>query len=113
MGVIHSTSTTTIVSGQTTSPAFWCGAKVPVSLQMPAAFTGASVSFLGSNDNDTYQAIYVANALYSENVTAAKNIALDSNILAGFKYLKIVSASTETRTGGTTIVILRRRPSGG
>jgi hypothetical protein len=111
MGVIHNTATATIASGQTVGAAFYVGAKVPVSLQMPASFTGASVSFQGSNDNVTYQAIYSGSAAYSETVTASKDVALDPNILAGFPYLKIVSASAEG--ADRSIVVLTRRPVGG
>jgi hypothetical protein len=111
MGVIHSTATATIASGQTVGAAFYVGAKVPVSLQMPAAFTGATVSFQGSNDGSTYQAINIGAAAYSETVTASKNVALDSNILAGFPFLRIVSASAEG--ADRSIIVHTRRPVGG
>ena len=49
-------ATVIIKSGQTTSAPFYLGAKKPYAMQMPAAFTGATVTFLGSFDNITYEA---------------------------------------------------------
>ncbi len=95
MGVVHNTATAQILNGQTVGVAFYVGAKAPIALQMPAAFTGASVSFQGSNDNVTYQAVYIGGALYSELVTQGQNVDLDQAALAAFPYLKIVSASAE------------------
>ncbi len=95
MGAISSQATAVIASGQTLSGAFYVGHKVPLAVQMPAAFTGASISFSGSEDGVTYQPIYSGNALYSENVTAAKNCNLDGGALAPYPYLKVLSASAE------------------
>lgn len=109
MGLIHSTATATIANGETVGAAFYVGAKVPISLQMPAAFTGASVSFQGSQDNVTYQQIYSGGAAYSEVVAASKDVALDGNVLAGYPYLKIVSASAEG--ADRAIIVFTRRPA--
>lgn len=110
MGAIHNTATATIANGQTDSAAFYVGAKIPISLQMPAAFTGATVSFQGSQDNVTYQVINSAGAVYSEPVTQGKDVALDGNILAAYPYLKIISASAEG--ADRAIVVVTRRPGG-
>ncbi len=107
MGVIHNQATVIIKSGQTTSAPFYLGAKKPYALQMPAAFTGATVTFLGSFDNITYEPIYVAGAIYTETVVQGHNVDLaQPPDLAAYPYLQIVSASTEG--ADRTIIVLTR-----
>ena len=108
MGAITATATATITNGESVGNAFYVGAKLPVSLQMPAAFTGATVSFQGSGDGVTYQALYIGAAAYSETVTVSKNVQLDSSQFAGFPWLKIVSASAEG--AARSIVVHTRAP---
>jgi hypothetical protein len=107
MGVIHDQATATIANGQTTSAAVYVGDKLPATLRMPAAFTGASVSFQGSPDGVTYQALNVGGSAYTEVVAASKDVVLDSSVFAGSPYIKIVSASAEG-AARTLIVITRR-----
>ena len=95
MGVIHNRVTATIANGQTVGAAFYVGAKAPLILEMPAAFTGASVSFQGSSDGVTYQAIHIGGALYSEVVTQGTNCQVNQGALAGSPWLKIVSFGAE------------------
>ena len=108
MGCITATATATITvaTSTTVSAAFYVGAKLPVSLQMPAAFTGATVSFQGSADNVTYQALHSGGAVYSETVTPAKDCQLDPTVFAGYPFLKIVSASAE---GADRAIIVHTR----
>lgn len=108
MGVVNGSATATIANGQTVGAAFYVGAKVPLNLQMPSAFTGASVSFQGSPDGVTYQAINIGGSAYTEVVAASKNVDLDGNALAAFPFLKIVSASAEG--GDRVIIVATRRP---
>lgn len=106
MGARHSTAIATIASGQTTSGAVWIGDKYPAILQMPATFTGATVSFQGSVDLSTYQAIQWGGSLYTETVTASKNVVLSAEPFLGFSAIKIVSASSEA--ADRTITVIKR-----
>lgn len=104
MGAIKSTATATIASGQTVGAAFYVGAKVPVALVMPAAFTGANISFQGSHDGSSYQAIYNGGADYSVPVAASKNVVLNASVFAGFPFLKLVSDAAEGADRSVTVV---------
>lgn len=109
MGVIHSqaTATITVANSTTVSAAIYVGQKVPISLQMPATFTGATIGFQGSYDNVTYQTVNSGGAAYTEQVAASKDVALNGDILKAFPYLKLVSGSAEG--ADRVIVVLTRR----
>ena len=63
---------------------------------LPAAFTGATVSFKVSADGDTYGALYdAANALISITVTQARAYAFPIAVFP-FRFVTILSASNET-----------------
>ena len=90
----------TIASGATTSNELDVGAALFIAVQMPAAFTGATFTFHGSNEaGGTYAEIVDdAGAAISVTATDAKNIGLSSAIMAklsAFRFLKIVSAGAE------------------
>ena len=108
MGAIQSQKTATIANGQTVSGAVYIGDKLPVTLLMPAAFTGATVSFQGSLDGSAYQAVNVGGAAYSETVAASKNVTLDPSAFAGFRWIKVVSASAEAAARSVGVVM--RKP---
>lgn len=95
MGAIHGNATATIASGQTVGAVFYVGAKVPVALRVPAAITGANVSFQGSQDNFTFQEIYLGGAVYSVPVTASKDSVLNPAPFAAYPFLKLVSDAAE------------------
>ncbi len=76
---------------------------------MPAAFTGASVTFQGSSDGVTYQVLRSGGAAYSELVTQGTNISLDKTVFEGSPFLKIVSASAEGAERAI-VVVTRRNP---
>lgn len=100
--------TATIANAATVSDAQYIGDKIPVALQMPAAFTGTAMTFQGSWDGTTYQAINTAGSAYSETVAASKMIYLDGSKFIGFRFIKLVSGSTE---GAQRLVgIMIRRP---
>lgn len=104
MGAIQSTLTATIASGQTVGAAFFCGAKGPAALVMPAAFTGANISFQGSVDGSSYSAIISAGAAYSVAVAANQTVVLDPAVFAAFPYLKLVSDASEGGARSITVI---------
>jgi hypothetical protein len=97
MTTINRTATVTIANGQSLSAAFCLGQGVPLSVQMPAAFTGTSITFQGSNDNSTYQNLYDdAGNEITVLVSASRNVKLPAADLAGFSYYKIRSGTAGT-----------------
>lgn len=95
MPAIHGNATATIASGQTVGAAFYVGAKVPTSVRVPAAITGANLSFQGSQDNTTYREIYLGGSLYSVPVVAGKDSVVNPSVFAAYPYLKLVSDAAE------------------
>jgi len=101
------TNNVTITSGQTVSDALDLQGLALCGIQIPAAFTGASITFQGSYDGSTYQAIYnVSNTAYSITVGTSRTYAINPADFAGFRYVKIVSASAEG--ANRTIVVSTR-----
>jgi hypothetical protein len=105
------TGNAVIASGGTTSNAVDLGVSTYpdggiVGFVMPATFTGASVSFLVSVDDSTYQALNdSSNAAVSITVTQAKTYGFKADVrsvLAPFRFIKFVSASSE---GGARTII--------
>lgn len=90
------TNNIVIASGQTVSAALDLQGLALTAIQIPAAFTGASITFQGSFDNSTFQAIYnTSNTAYSITVGTSRTYAINPADFAGFRYIKIVSASAE------------------
>lgn len=88
--------TTTILSGQTDSDAINFKDFAQGGFILPAAFTGATVSFKVSNtETGTFTALYdAANVLVSLTVTQARAYAFPVALFP-FAFVKIVSASAE------------------
>lgn len=87
--------TAVIANGGTTTGAIDIRCRAGGTFQIPAAFTSASVSFLGSADGVTYVAVNdSANALISQNVTASKGYAFPAAVMQ-FRFIKIVSVGAE------------------
>lgn len=93
----------TILSGATVSSALDIGGFGNLGVVMPAAFTGATISFQVSSDGTTYQALYDAsNTLISRSVTQGRSYPLPP-ALSAWRFIKIVSASAEA--ADRTVVI--------
>jgi hypothetical protein len=99
--------TVSIATGQTVSGALLLGTAFPIALRIPAAFTGVTVSFQGSHDGVTYKPLFDGAALYAVTVTADKDVAIKQDLLSGYQWLKVVSASAEG-ADRTLILFLRR-----
>lgn len=71
---------------------------------MPAAFTGATLTFQVSPDDGTYLPLYNADGTaYSVAVAASRAVVLDPSVFIGVNYIKIVSNLAE---GGARVVTL-------
>lgn len=86
----------TIANGATTSDAVQGGDVTGYGLQLPAAFTGTTISFTVSADGGTtYQALYdITNTLVSMTVAQGRSYDLPVE-LTSWKSWKIVSGSSE------------------
>lgn len=100
-------NTVTIASSGTTSGAIDLQGLVLCQIQMPAAFTGTSITFQSSHDGTTYQALYdTSGNQLAVTVSTDRYINIAPTDFAGCRYLKIVSGSTE---GGDRIIGLVTR----
>lgn len=106
--IAETTGSVTIASGQMVSTVFDGWGYGSFAIVMPAAFTGTTLSFLGSADGVTYVPIrYQAAASTSVALTVAVSGAyLLPAELSGYRYFKIVSGSAEG--ADRTIAIIAR-----
>lgn len=104
----------TIVSGQTTSPAIDLQDFSLVAIDMPAAFTGANISFVASTGvNDgaggyaptTYKILNLGTTALSYAVAASRYVSISDFIPA--RFIKIVSDASE---GGDRVLNLTLKP---
>jgi hypothetical protein len=103
------TQTVTIANGATTSDAVEGQFNAGYGLQMPSAFTGASITFLVSADGSTFQALYDSLGTTQISVAVAASRSYDLPVeLMTWRAWKIVSASNEG--GVRSLVVIGKRP---
>jgi hypothetical protein len=89
----------TIANGQSISNAADLQSGHLLGFALPAAFTGATITFQVSVDGLTYQALHTpANAAISFTVTQAKSYGFTADIISemsNWRYIKFVSVSAE------------------
>ena len=97
----------TIDQDETTSGAIDLNGKKMVGLELPASFTGASVSFTECRSSaGTFRAVYKDDgSLYAPTVVDGY-VALDPAVMVGCAYVKIVSASSEAAARTLTAVCI-------
>ncbi len=90
-------TTVTIPNGGTTTPTIPMDPnKIPLAIELPAAFTGASISFRGSSlSGGSPVPIFFESTLYSVTVAASRFISLNRNAFEGVRFLQIVSNASE------------------
>ena len=93
---VSASGTAVIANGATTSGEISAENMAGGSFQIPSAFSGASVSFTGTNESGgTFVAIHDStNTVVSQTVTASKAYAFPATVMQ-FRFFKIVSASAE------------------
>lgn len=101
--------TATIANGGTASAAVELGASAVLAIEMPAAFTGTTLSIHGcSTSGGTFAALKDAAGTANSFVVAANDrIWVDPRLTAGWSWVKVVSGSAE---GAERIVSLLCRP---
>lgn len=93
-----------VFTASATSAAIDVAEGVVVGLEIPAGYQGTTLKFQGTSDpSGTYNDIYYLNGVAATiftltSVAENKNITLDFDRLVGFRYLKLVSSTTETLT---------------
>jgi hypothetical protein len=98
-------ASTSIAISTTTSVAIPTKGLSLVGIQMPAAFTGTAITFTGSVDCTTYQAVYSTTSGTALSYTVAQGhyVAIDPTPFYGLNCLKIVSGSTEVAARAFTV----------
>lgn len=86
-----------IASGQTASAVIACSGFVLCGIQLPAAFTGTTLTFQASIDGTTFQPVYstASGTALSYTVAQGHYVAVNPQDFQGVNYLKIVSGSSE------------------
>lgn len=95
----RSTFSATIVSGASLSGAIDVAGTTLISIQMPAAWTAANLTFQGSADGSTYADVYNDSGdEYSIPVSASRFVMLDQvqNRFRGMRYFKVRSGTSGT-----------------
>jgi hypothetical protein len=111
------TSTVTIANGESLSTALSLapGTRQLAAIQMPAAWTDASLTFAVSADGTTYSPLYFAGSEYTVEAAggavASGGIALEPRVFAAWPYVKIRSgtaASAVNQGAARTLTVLTR-----
>jgi hypothetical protein len=87
----------TIASSATSSASFPTTGLSLVGVQLPAAFTGTTLTFQGSVDGTTFQPVYSTTSGTALSYTVAQGhyVAIDPVPFYGLLFLKIVSGTSE------------------
>lgn len=95
-----STTTATIASSTTTSSAIDLGGTTLAGIQLPASFTGTSITFQAATTlGGTYQTVITSGgSTVSVAVTAGRFVTLSPSDFAGIQFLKLVSSASEAAT---------------
>lgn len=109
--------TATIASGASLSGAITMhqdqNPQVPVALEMPAAWTAASLTFAVSYDGVTYLPLYDdGGSELTLTVSTSRHVALEPRYFIGVRYLKVRSgpAGTPVNQGGDRDINVLTRP---
>lgn len=86
-------TTVTIANAGTETPTITMDpSKIPLAIEMPAAFTGTAITFKAcSQVGGTPVPLYFEGTLYSVAVAASRFISLNRAAFEGVKYLQLVS----------------------
>ena len=98
----------TIANAATTSGAINLEGKKLVGIEIPASFTGATVSFTQCrSEGGTYIPVYNDDgSLYSVTATDAAYVRVNPAVFAGCAFIKVVSASSESGEKVVTVVCI-------
>ena len=107
--VVTNNLTATIAVGQTVSGAVDLSATFLTALIIPANFDGSQITFEVSNDGTNFYAYRnTSNTVIIATVTAGSAMGIVPSDFASWRYIKIVSVTTQTTTD--TVIGLVTRP---
>lgn len=107
--VTTSGNSVTIPVNDTTSNAIDLQGTFLVGLIFPSTFDGTQLRFKVSNDGTTYQDYYnTSGTLITLTCGASRTVGIVPSDFAGFRYLQLVSVTTQTTT--STVIGLVTRP---
>ncbi len=99
------TGTVTIASSGTVSTAITIeGGRTVLALRTPATLNGTEFKFQASTDGDNFFALYNGSTEYAVTVAASRYIALNTEVMAGVRFLKVVSGSSEAAARTISVV---------
>lgn len=94
---IFSTETATIASGASLSGSIDLTGRILVAVQMPSAWTAASITFQASNDGTTFDNVYdTAGTELAATVAASRYVVFDPADLASVRWIKLRSGTSGT-----------------
>jgi hypothetical protein len=99
------TSKVTIASSGTVSSSLTLeGGRTVFALRTPTALTGTTFTFQASDDANNFYDLYNGSTQYSVTVAASRFIALNTEVMAGVRYLKVVSNSAEAASRDIIVI---------
>jgi hypothetical protein len=105
-GYFDVTRTATIANGQTLSSAIVLNGFTPVSILMPAAFTGTALTFQGSLDGTNFFDVKKSDgSALSYTVAQGTFVALDPTLFQGMTAIKLKSGSAEGGARTLTVAV--------
>ena len=101
-------TTVTIANGGTETPTITMDpSKIPLAIEMPAAFTGTAITFKACSLNGgTPVPLQYAGSLYSVAVAASQFISLNRAAFEGVRYLVLVSNAGGGESGARDILLV-------
>lgn len=99
-------TTTNILASSTTSSEIDLGGTYLVGIQLPASFTGTSLTFtVATASGGTFQTMKDgAGNSVSKTVAQGQYIGIDPTLFRGVRFFKVVSGSTETSDRSLTVI---------
>lgn len=105
-GILNQAQSVAIANGTTTTDVIPTGGFVPVGIELPAAFTGTTVTFtVASSATGTFQPLYNSAGAVSYTVAQGRYIAIDPKDFYGVAFFKIVSGSSEGAARAFTVAL--------
>jgi len=99
------TGTVTIASSGTISTSITIeGGRTVLALRTPATLTGTEFKFQASTDGDNFFALYNGSTEYAVTVAASRYVSLNTEVMAGVRFLKVVSGSSEAASRIISVV---------
>lgn len=104
-GAYFQNQTVTIANGATTSGAANLDGLAVMGFIIPAAFTGTTITFLGSDDGTNFFTLVNASGTtLSVTVVTSSYMLMSATDLMGIRYLKLVSGASEAAARSVGII---------